>query len=117
MFMFQLIKDWDSYAKAASTYADKFVKDDYNQLNSIAWSFYENISDRSLLAKAAEWAKRSVELKEEYAYCDTYAAVLFKLGKNPEAQAMAEKAIQLAKQENQDYRSTQELLDKINAMK
>jgi predicted RNA polymerase sigma factor len=70
-----------------------------------------------MLAKAEEWAKHSVELHPGYFNCDTYAAVLYKLGKKAEAQAAAEKAIELAKKEGADYGSTQELLEKINAMK
>jgi predicted RNA polymerase sigma factor len=60
------------------------------------------------------WAKHSVELKDMYFNNDTYANVLFKLGKKEEAKIAAEKAIELAKKEGADYQETQDLLDKIN---
>jgi thiol-disulfide isomerase/thioredoxin len=110
-------KDWTNYAQAAVKYADKFLQDNSNELNSLAWTFYEKIEDKAMLAKAAEWAKHSVELQPAYANTDTYAAVLSKLGKNAEARAAAEKAIELAKKEGQDYNETQALLDKLKAAK
>ena len=110
-------KDWSNYAKTAVKYIDKYAKENYSLLNSVAWNFYENISDKTLLAKAEGWAKHSVELQPGYFNCDTYAAVLYKLGKKQEAQAAAEKAIELAQKDGADSGSTQELLDKIKAMK
>ena len=110
-------KDWTNYAQTGVKYIDKFAKEDNNALNSMAWNFYENINDKAMLLKAEEWAKHSVELQPAYANTDTYAAVLYKLGKKSEAQATAEKAIELAKKEGQDYSETQTLLDKIKAMK
>jgi thioredoxin 1 len=86
-------------------------------LNSISWTFYENISDKKLLSKATKWAKRSLELHEEYANADTYAALLYKTGKKNEARKAAELAIQLGKKENANYSATQDLLHKINLMK
>ena len=72
-------------------------------------------SCRSQMAEG--WAKHSVELKPEYFNYDTYAAVLYKSGKKAEAKAAAEKAIELGKKAGEDIQATQELLDKINAIK
>jgi len=109
--------DWVQYAQTAVTYIDKYKKEDSNALNSIAWSFYENVEDKGMLAKAEGWAKHSVDLQPGYANYDTYAAILYKLGKKAEARVTAEKAIELAKKEGQDYKETQDLLDKIKLLK
>ncbi len=106
-------KEWKNYIKTAEKYVNKYGKDDYQQLNSISWTVFENFSDKPSLIKAEKWAKLSVELKDEYANNDTYANILFKLGKKQKAKAAAEKSIELAKKEGTDYKETQDLLDRI----
>ena len=117
MKFYKTRKDWDNYSKSAITYTDKYSMTNANALNSIAWDFYEKIEDKMALAHAEGWAKHAVELQPDYANTDTYAAVLFKLGKTEEAKKQALAAVELAKKEKTDYKSTQELLDKMNGMK
>lgn len=117
MSLYTSTGDWKNYAQTAVNYIEKYAKDDYNTLNNISWTFYEKISDKELLLKAEEWVKHSTELQPGYFNYDTYAAVLYKLGKKSEAEATAKKAIELAKQEGQDYKGTAELLDKIKELK
>jgi tetratricopeptide (TPR) repeat protein len=107
----------DKYAQAAVDYFDSFESNDYNQLNNVAWSFYENIEDKKMLKKALEWAKKSVELSDVYFNNDTLAALYYKLGKYDKAEATAKHAIELAKLRQQDYSGTQELLDNIQQAK
>lgn len=113
----QAAKNWSRYAVAAEAYVTQFGLDNAGLLNNIAWKFYEKVDDKTALDKAAEWSRRSVELKPGYASYDTYAAVLFKAGRKAEAKAAAEKAIELAKLSGEDYKETQDLLDKIIALK
>jgi len=112
---YQSKKDWVKYPAAAEAYINRFAKNDANMLNSISWTFYERVEDKAALEKAEVWAKRATELNDSYAINDTYACVLFKEGKKAEAQKAADHAIELAKKNNEDYKSTQELLDKIKA--
>lgn len=115
--LFQRSQDWLKYSSAVSNYVSKYVFDNANELNSFAWSFYEQIDDKKMLENAVKWAKKATELDNNYAFNDTYAAVLFKSGKNAEAKIAAEKAIDLAKKGGDDFTETQTLLDKINALK
>ena len=108
-------KNIPEYVLLAKQYATTYFSNDANGLNNIAWGFFEHVSDKNDLADAAQWALRSTQLDNKYYNTDTYANVLFKSGKLAEAKAAAEKAIELAKQEQEDYTSTQELLDKINS--
>jgi hypothetical protein len=117
MEIYKLAKDWNNYSKTAVLFIEKYGKDDAGLLNNIAWSFYENISDKAMLEKAAEWSKHSTELHLDYPAMDTYASILFKMGKKQEARTAAEKAIELAKQSGDDPQSTRELLEKIKKMK
>lgn len=109
-------KDWKNYATSAIDYVN-YIKQDDQKLNEIAWNFYKHLDDKKLLQQAKQWSKKSIELKNNYANNDTYASILYKLGKKKEAKAAAEKAIELAKKENKDYKSTEELLKKINVLK
>jgi thioredoxin-related protein len=85
-------------------------------LNSMAWDFYEQVSDKTLLKSAISMAKRACELSPDYAYFDTYAAVLYRAGELKVAEIMANKAIEKAKAEKMsadEYKETSALLDKI----
>lgn len=110
-------KDWSQYAEAAKIYLNGNGKADVNRLNAAAWNFYENVNDKKLLTEAEVWVKNASAIENSYAINDTYAAVLYKLGKKNEAKTAAEKAIELAKKENTDFAGTSELLEKIKLMK
>jgi len=87
-------------------------------LNSMAWTFYEEVTDKKQLEAAVNMAKRACELEDYYMHLDTYAAVLFKAEKYKEAETQAVKAIEAAKKEKMkevDYKETSELLKKIKA--
>lgn len=114
---YQVDADWKSYAKTAVAYADKYAKDDAQTLNSLAWTFYEHVNDGMMLSNAEKWSKQALDQQHEYAYADTYAAVLYKEGKKTEARKAAEMAIDMAKKSGDDYKETAELLEKIKQMK
>ncbi|MCB0410709.1 MAG: thiol:disulfide interchange protein, partial [Flavobacteriales bacterium] len=93
---------------------------DAMQLNSVAWTIFENVKDKSCLESAEKWAKLSTEIEPGYANMDTYANLLFKNGKNQEALKIAEKAVELAKKEGEkpeDYKETIDLIERIKANK
>ncbi len=109
------------YELAASDF-QKHYNDNANALNSMAWDFYENVSDKTLLKSAINMAKRACELNKnrDYAYLDTYAAVLYRAGEYKEAEIMANKAIEQAKGDKmtaEEYKATSEILEKIKAKK
>jgi thioredoxin-related protein len=113
-------EDWNTFAKLAVENIDKFYKDDVNTLNSIAWDFYEKVENKNALSKAEEWAMRACEIESSYANLDTYASVLYKLGKKQQALDVANKAIDVAKKDklaSADYQGTIDLLKKIKELK
>ena len=112
--------NWADYAKLAMTHVDTYYLKDANTLNSIAWTFYEKVEDKEALLKAELWASKACVLEKNYANLDTYAAVLYKVGKKDLALQMANKAIDAAKKEKyttEDYKGTTELIEKIKAAK
>jgi thioredoxin-related protein len=105
----------DKYFKKAFGAADTFFHDDYQMLNEIAWNAHSFAPDTSTLQKACSLAKRSVELKSVPFNNDTYAALLFQLGKKKEAIRTEKTAIKLAKERNEPTKSYEDSLKKMEA--
>lgn len=64
-------------------------------LNNDAWFLFETTHDREKLESALQWSKRVIEAEPTANYYDTYANILYKLGKNDLAIEMQEKALTL----------------------
>lgn len=94
---FEIRNEWDKYANAASKFVSNYAMDDFGTLNSIAWTFYEQIKDPKQLKKAVVWAKKSVSLIEKPFNLDTYAHLLYATGNKKEAIVQQKRAIELAK--------------------
>jgi len=88
--------------------------DDYSSLNSMAWNVYEVESDKEKIINAIKWVKRSIELDENYYNTDTYAALLYKIGNYEKALLLAQKAIEIAIKNDDDYSTTVKLIENIN---
>ena len=116
MNYYQYLGQTDKFAQAAVEYLDNYPVEDYNELNNIAWAFYEQVDDPKLLKSALKWAKKSVKLENLYYNNDTLAALYFKLRKKGKGIKTAEKAIAIAKANGEDYSGTQEILDMLRAL-
>jgi thioredoxin-related protein len=103
--------DWPQFEKAMvgymKTYGKQMGDDD---LNGIAWTVFQSCSDMSCVTAVLDWSKQLRDGKN--AGCmDTYANILYKLGKKDDAIALEEKAIQLVPLANRgDFQAT---LDKM----
>ncbi len=104
------------YCEAAVHYLNTYNVTDWQMLNSVAWTFYENVDDVDHLKHALNWAKISVDQDSNYMNNDTLAALYFKLGDKKMALAAAKEAIRIAKEKGQDYEETESLLKKIEAL-
>jgi hypothetical protein len=109
------IGDQSNYLKTLDIYISK-IWDDADELNSFAWGFVDQVynNDAKKISKAIECSKRSIELKNKYEYIDTYAWLLYKSGNKKKALKYANKAIEMAKKHNHNYKETQKLVDIIN---
>lgn len=106
------IGDLEKYNEVLKQYLLN-IWDDYDALNTFAWDCYLSYDDNVKLEKAVVCVKRSIELNSNYANNDTYAALLYKLGKYDKAMKQAEKAIDLARMKNIEYKETSDLIEKI----
>jgi len=82
-------------------------------INEWAWAVYENCTDQNIVTKAVGWMKPIIENKEEYATMDTYAALLYKAHRIPEAKKYATRAIELGKAAGEKTEETEKLLKKM----
>lgn len=82
------------------------------ELNQYAWSVFENCGDETCLQNALAWSKRSFEAQQDPAFMDTYANILYRLGKKDEAIEWEQKAVALV-----DEGSKPQYLETIEKMK
>jgi len=81
-------------------------------LNNMAWATFLSCSDPAILNKAIEWSKYSMdETPNNYANIDTYANILYKLGRVKEAIEWEKKALALTP----EFRK-QEILKNLSKM-
>jgi len=113
IFYYDRTGDKDKYAISVVAYLERFGAKDWQEYNSYAWYFYENVSSPEELKKAENWARKSVALDDNYYNEDTLASLLYKNGNYKEAETHATKAIALADADGTDHSSTDELLTKI----
>lgn len=85
-----------------------------NFMNSAAWDMYLKCESVELLKVACEWMNEIVVSSPEYAYLDTYAALLYKIGDHKQALMYAEQAIVTGKKQGKEVKETEELIQKID---
>ncbi len=101
---YNLLRDFSQFEESSQLFEDQIKKfaDNHNALNSLAWGIYENKYPEDLetgillIEKALKHSKR-------YSYFDTYASLLFKVGRVSEAKKAAEKAVKLAEVAGEKY--------------
>ncbi len=64
-------------------------------LNQAAWEFQGLTRNSTYLHKALSWSKRSLDYREDGSLLDTYAHILYWLGRKPEAIEWQQKAVKL----------------------
>ncbi len=106
------VGDWPTYsgmvdeAIRAGTMSDGGV-------NAASWTIYEQCDVPAVVSMAVGWMAKVVVSSPSYAFLDTYAALLSKDGQPALAEEYALRAIERGRADNEDVRSTEELLAKI----
>jgi len=110
MNYYQSVNDLEKYIAYATAYCENwlmkkdikpFLKEAYSDdLNSIARDFFEKVDDKTALKNALRWSGRSLEISpNNHYFLDTYANLLYKLGKKNKANAIQKKVNKLLKEE------------------
>jgi hypothetical protein len=105
--------DEEGFLNAVTELMQKFPSNSADELNSFAWAFHEISDDPKHLKNALKWAKKSVEIQEQYANTDTVAVLFGELGDKKEAKKYAQRAIELAKKSGDDASSTEAFLESL----
>ncbi len=109
-------EDWSGFTKATNAYYKKYPAQSWDELNEIAWIFYEEVQGKKELKSALKWAKKSVAMESNFFNNDTLAALYYRLGKKGKALKTAKIAIAMAEEINEDHSSTDALLEEIKKM-
>ncbi|MFP5041241.1 thioredoxin family protein [Parasediminibacterium sp. JCM 36343] len=86
-----------------------------NALNEAAWGFFEKVTDTKALEDALRWSKRSLDIYLTAQYIDTYANLLYKLGRKQEAITKETEALNFAKSTKGLTKVYEDALKKMNA--
>ena len=93
---YQYKQDWPNFqtevVKYMKTYGANTAPE---ELNNFAWTVFQNCKDMTCVAEALDWSKRSFADKDNPMFIDTYANILYKLGRKDEAIQWEEKALLL----------------------
>jgi tetratricopeptide (TPR) repeat protein len=104
---FEYKKDWPEYCKNVILKVEKYgpydkvfyyiAQPSSSLYNFSAWEIFMYSKDPAQLEKALEWSDKSVKTsaKPDAEFLDTYANILYKLGRKEEALAYEQKAIAL----------------------
>lgn len=105
------MKNWRLYyARFYEEFEGNFT---WEELNSLAWSFFEEENDPKLLRTALTMGLHSVRIESNFYNNDTVANLYYKLGKKKEAIPYAETAIKLGNAAGEDVTATEILLKKL----
>ncbi len=104
--------DWTNFNPAVASYIKDYGSNVSGyQLNNFAWAVFLNCDDTAYLQKALEWSQRSLAKTQDPAFMDTYANLLYKLGRKDEALEWETKALTAAR--DNDKPAYEETLKKI----
>ena len=95
---YQQHNDWHRFQNAVVLYMQTYgAHASANELNQYARAVFDNCKDMTCVSEALEWSKRSFQDQPNARFMDTYANILYKLGKTQDAIAWEEKAADLAR--------------------
>lgn len=106
-------KDFATYEKMTLDLYKDYSALSSEELNSVAWNFFENVNTKSSLETAVKWAQESVKKDENYANTDTLANLYNKVGDKKNAKLWAEKSIALGKAAGEDTADTEKILKSL----
>lgn len=99
---FRSQKDWDNYIDNLVLYMERNLPKEgavgsgvAMGPNNAAWDVFVYSSDKTILNKALAWSDRAIKAAPESANIDTYANLLYKLGRTEEAIQWEQVAVKL----------------------
>lgn len=112
IYFYKNTGDTNNYNESLKHYISK-IWNDAAELNHFAWNVFKQANSEEI-ETAIRCSIRSIELNNNYANNDTYAWLLYKSGNKQKALKQANKTIEIAKKNNEDFSVTQKLIDISN---
>ena len=93
-------KRWQDFASVAVPYLKKYaIYTDPGALNSFAYDVFLHLNDSAVVSDALGWARMAAERLPNPSVYDTYASLLYKVGRRDEALKMQRIAVRMAPEE------------------
>ena len=109
---YQNKNDWPNFQQQVVAYMKKYGQHaSLDEMNDFAFTVFQHCEDMSCVSEALDWSRRSIKDNPNAAFYDTYANILYKIGKKDEAIAWEQKGLDLARQEEKT--TYQQTLDKM----
>jgi thioredoxin-related protein len=91
-------KDWEKFGNAYADYYNTAIQNSEYHINNISWKIFENVSDSKILAIAVEATCYNVKnfSQNNPEEMDTYANLLYKIGKIDQAIEIEQEAVILS---------------------
>ncbi|RYF71618.1 MAG: DUF255 domain-containing protein [Cytophagaceae bacterium] len=96
------IKATENFKRYADMMKTSETQQVAGRLNSLAWTYFEKMSDLVDIKQALMWSTRMVSLDRKAAFLDTHAQLLGKVGRKTEAIAVEQEALEKAKETGED---------------
>lgn len=112
VFFYMNKQDWNNFAPAVVAYMKSYGENATpDQMNNFAWTVFQNCEDMKCVEEALAWSKRSFEGNNTPGFIDTYANILYKMGKKDEAIQWEEKAASMVSEA--DKKGYLEVIEKM----
>lgn len=109
-------ENWAEFTKTTETYTRQNPYIEASILNDLAWRYTLFIEDKVKLQEALTWSERAIEMNpKEFKYRETYATLLYIIGKKSRALKEAETAMVIARKYGGDYTTTIKLSQAIRS--
>jgi tetratricopeptide (TPR) repeat protein len=114
MIYFLEKRNWKQFGKYYALYYNTAISRSEYDINNVTWLLFENVNDRDVLEVAKKTMKYNIEneLNDSHVF-DTYANLLYKLGKYDEALHWERKAVQLAPNSEDIAENFRKMKDRI----
>lgn len=105
--------DRENFSKVAVDYMKSNKTASADELNEMAWTFFQISEDKALLKQASKWAKKAIKKDPQVYIYDTLASLYEKMGLGKKAMKVAAKGIALARETGDDDSALQELVERL----
>lgn len=107
-------EDGVNYAKAVNQYLAMPASKEQEDINEIAWNYYDLVNDKVAVKQLLNRVKKSAKSDPSYYNLESLALLYAKYGKSRKAKKLTKKAISLAKQANRSAASAEDLMAELN---